>query len=82
MAVGGTAIGALGVGTAFLLYQYLRPKNKRQEQEQTIVLVEEVEPVVIEPQGDGLAHICVNPSELEEIKQILMKHRKAFRIIF
>jgi hypothetical protein len=81
MVIGGTAIGALGIGSAFLLYQYLKPK-KNQEQEQTIVLVEEVEPVIVVPQGDGLAHICVNPSELEEIKQILMKHRKAFRVIF
>jgi len=81
MAIGGTAIGALGVASAFLLYQYLRPK-KSQEHEQTVVLVEEVESVVIEPQGDSLAHICVNPSELEEIKQILIRHRKAFRVIF
>jgi hypothetical protein len=80
LAIGGTAIGALGIASAFLLYQYLRPKNKRQEQEQTVVIVEETESVVIEPQEDGLAHICVNPSELEEIKQLLITHNKAFLI--
>jgi len=79
LAIGGTAIGALGIASAFLLYQYLRPK-KNQEQEQTVVIVEETESVVIEPQGDGLAHICVNPSELEEIKQLLITHNKAFLI--
>ena len=74
MAVAGTAIGALGIGTAFFLYQYLRPKEKREN----TIIIEEIEEVVVQPQEDGLAHICVNPSELEEIKQLLVAHKKRF----
>lgn len=81
LAVGGTAVAALGMGTAFLLYQCLRPKGKQQEKEQTTILIEEVEEVIVQPEAEvGLAHICVNPSELEEIKQILIAHNKAFLI--
>ena len=80
LAVGGTAIAALGMGSAFLLYQYVRPRNTSKEKEQTTILIEEVEEVIVQPQ-DGLAHICVNPSELEDIKQILMTHRKAFQVL-
>jgi len=81
LAVGGTAVAALGMGTVFLLYQYLRPKNQNQEKEQNLVIIEETEQVIVQTQEEnGLAHICVNPSELEEIKQILLAHKKAFLI--
>ena len=79
LAVGGTAIASLGMGSAFFLYQYLRPKTLNQEKE--LVIIEETETVVVKDQEDGLAHICVNPSELEEIKQLLVVHNKAFRVI-
>jgi hypothetical protein len=80
MIVGGTAVGAIGIGTAYMLLRYLRPKkNQNQIQEQDD---EEITAVKI---GDGLpdnvAHICVNSAELEEIKQILMTHRKLFRVL-
>ena len=74
LAIGGTAIAALGMGSAFLLYQYLRPKDKKSEQ--ATIIIEEIEEVIVQPQ----AHICVNPSELEDIKQILIAHNKAFLI--
>jgi hypothetical protein len=80
LAVGGTAIAALGMGSAFLLYQYLRPKDKKSDQVENTIIIEETETVVIKEQNDGLAHICVNPSELEEIKQLLVVHNKAFLI--
>lgn len=82
MIIGGTAVGAIGIGTAYMVLRYLRPKKKQtqtQEQEQDD---EEITAVKI---GDGLpdnvAHICVNSTELEEIKQILMTHRKSFRVL-
>jgi len=82
LAVGSTAVASLGIGIAFLLYQYLRPKNQNQNQEKepNLVIIEETETVVVKEQEDGFAHICVNPSELEEIKQILLAHNKAFLI--
>ena len=81
--VGGTAVGALGIGSAYMVLRYLRPKKRQQtqnqEQEQQD---EEITAVKI---GDGLpenvTHICVSSAELEEIKQILMTHRKPFRVI-
>jgi hypothetical protein len=80
LAVGGTAIAAFGIGTAFFLYQYLRPKEKKSDQVENTIIIEETETVIVEEQKDGLAHICVNPSELEEIKQLLVAHKKGFRV--
>jgi hypothetical protein len=82
--VGGTAVGAIGIGSAFMLLRYMRPKKKQQQnlQEEQQEQQEETTTVKI---GDGLpdnvAHICVSSAELEEIKQILMTHRKPFRVI-
>jgi hypothetical protein len=82
--VGGTAVGALGIGSAYMVLRYLRPKKRQQNQtqEQQEQQDEEITAVKI---GDGLpenvAHICVSSAELEEIKQILMTHRKLFRVI-
>jgi len=80
LAVGGTAIAALGIGLAFFLYRYLRPNDKKSDQVENTIITEETETVVIKEQNDGLAHICVNPSELEDIKQLLLAHNKAFLI--
>jgi len=80
LAVGGTAIAAFGIGTAFLLYQYVRPKEKKSDQVENTIIIEETETVIVEEQKDGLAHICVDPSDLEEIKQLLVAHKKGFRV--
>jgi hypothetical protein len=78
-------VGAIGIGTAYMVLRYLRPKkrqNQTQEQDEQEEQDEEITAVKI---GDGLpdnvAHICVNSAELEEIKQILMTHRKSFRVL-
>jgi hypothetical protein len=80
--VGGTAVGALGIGSAYMLLRYLRPKKRQQNQNQPQEQEDDITAVKI---GDGLpdnvAHICVSSAELEEIKQILMTHRKPFRVI-
>jgi hypothetical protein len=79
--VGGTAVGALGIGLAYILLKYLRPKKRQQNQNQ----IQEDEDATAVKIGDGLpdnvAHICVSSAQLEEIKQILMTHRKPFRVI-
>ena len=80
MIVGGVGMGAVGIGSAYILLQYLRPKKKQEQQGQQEQ--EEVTAVEIEYNlPDNVAHICVNSIELEEIKQILLKHRKPFRIL-
>ena len=75
LAVGGTAIAALGMGSAFFLYRYLKPNDKKSDQVENTV----IEEVVVET-GNDLAHICVNPSDVEDIKQLLLAHNKAFLI--
>jgi len=84
--VGGTAVGALGIGSAYILLKYLRPKKRQQNQNQNLIQEQEQqEEVTTVKISDGLpdnvAHICVSSSELEEIKQILMTHRKPFRVL-
>jgi hypothetical protein len=79
-------MGAVGIGSAYLLLQYLRPKKKQEQQEQQGQQEqqeqEEVTAVEIEYNlPDDVAHICVNSAELEEIKQILLKYRKPFRVL-
>ena len=81
--VGGTAVGAISIASVFMVLRYLRPKKKANQQVQVIEEVQEEPPTEIPIAGSNpaLAHICVNSSELEEIKQILLTHRKLFRII-
>jgi hypothetical protein len=82
-------MGAVGIGSAYLLLQYLRPKKKQGQQEQQgqqgqQEQQEQEEATAVEivyNLPDDVAHICVNSAELEEIKQILLKHRKPFRIL-
>jgi hypothetical protein len=84
--VGGTAVGAISIASIYMALRYLRPKKKEPNQTQQILIQEEQEeeqPTEITIQGSNpaLAHICVNSSELEEIKQLLLTHRKSFRVI-
>jgi hypothetical protein len=81
--VGGTAVGAISIASVFMVLRYLRPKKKANQQVQVIEEIQEEPPTEIPIAGynPALAHICVNSSELEEIKQILLTHRKSFRII-
>ena len=77
-------MGALGIGSAYMLLRYLRPKKRQQNQNQNQTQ-EQDDDITAVKIGDGLpdnvAHICVSSAELEEIKQILMTHRKPFRVI-
>ena len=74
-AVGSAAIGAISVSTLFIAYQYFMPKRKptRTQDEQPQV-------IVLEPDDEGLIPVYVNPGDLEEIKQLLLLHRKPFAI--
>jgi H+/gluconate symporter-like permease len=83
--VGGTAVGAIGIGSAYMLFKYLRPKKRQQKQNQIQEQQEQEEQqeatTIKIGLPDNVAHICVSSAELEEIKQILMTHRKPFRVI-
>jgi len=83
--VGGTAVGAIGIGSAYMLLKYLRPKRKQQNQiqeQQEQEQQEQQESTTVKiGLPDNVAHICVSSAELEEIKQILMTHRKPFRVL-
>jgi hypothetical protein len=77
IAIGSTVIGLAGIGGLLALYKYLRPllekaKNQDQDQEPEIMVV---------PESDKLAHICVNPADLLEITQLLQSLRKEFTVI-
>lgn len=79
-------MGALGIGSAYMVLRYLRPKKRQQtqnqEQQEQEQQDEEITTVKIEDGlSENVAHICVSSAELEEIKQILMTHRKPFRVI-
>ncbi len=82
--LGATAVGAVSVGSILMFLRYLRPKpvqEKEEEltQEQIDQLVTAV--AVQSTMDERLAHICVNSSELEEIKQLLTTNRVRFRIM-
>ena len=72
--VGGTAVGALGIGSAYVLLRYLRPRKKQQQ-----ILEEELTAVTVGT--ENVTHLCVNSSELEEIKQILNRHNKRWMVL-
>ena len=74
MIVGGTAVGALGIGSAYVLLRYLRPKKKQQQ-----TLEEELTAVTVGT--ENVTHLCVSSSDLEEIKQILNRHNKRWMVL-
>jgi len=73
IAVGSAAVGAISLSVLLISYQYFMPKRKPNDNEDTQV-------VVLEPDNEGLMPIYVNPGDLEEIKQLLLLHRKPFAI--
>jgi hypothetical protein len=70
IAIGSAAIGAISFTVLLVSYQYFMPKRKD----------EEMQVIVLEPDNEGLTPIYVNPGDLEEIKQLLLLHRKPFAI--
>jgi len=79
--VGGTAVGAISIASIYMVLRYLRPKKKEPNQTQQIQEQEQPTEIAIQGSNPALAHICVNSSELEEIKQLLLTHRKSFRVL-
>ena len=86
--VGGTAIGALGIGGLFVAAQYLKPpkKEKKREKEKTEGNDKEEEQEQDETTvgirlGEGLSYVCVATSELEEIVELLTAFRKRFHVL-
>lgn len=86
--VGGTAIGALGIGGLFVAAQYLKPpkKEKKREKEKTEGKDKEEEQEQDETTvgirlGEGLSYVCVATSELEEIVELLTAFRKRFHVL-
>lgn len=90
--VGGTAIGALGIGGVFVAAQYLKPpkKEKKREKEKTEGNdkeeeerdeAEKSETTVGIRLGEGLSYVCVATSELEEIVELLTAFRKRFHVL-
>ena len=81
-AIAGVAIGALGIGTVFAVFQYMRvkpsaAKNHTDEESRT----EEPEPPEIKIVPQELSYICINTVDLEEITQILTQSGKRFQVI-
>ena len=74
IAVGGAAIGAISVSALFIAYQYFMTKRKPTKDE------DQAQVIVLEPDDEGLIPVYVNPGDLEEIKQLLLLHRKPFAI--
>ena len=81
IAIGATAVGALTLGSGFMILRSLNPPPKAtpqsieesEEQEQ-----QEQLPTGQLPGSEEVTYICVNSSELEEIKQLLVANRKRF----
>lgn len=74
IAVGSAAVGAISLSVLLVSYQYFMPKRKPNNNE------EQTQVVILEPDDEGLIPIYVNPGDLEEIKQLLLLHRKPFAI--
>ena len=72
IAVGSAAIGAISFTVLLVSYQYFMPKRKTPD--------ESAQVLVLEPDNEGLTPIYVNPGDLEEIKHLLLLHRKPFAI--
>jgi len=70
IAVGGAAVGALTLGTGFLILRSLRKVTQSEQPSE--------QPTEQQSNNEEVAYICVNSSELEEIKQLLVVNQKRF----
>lgn len=81
IAIGATAIGALTLGSGFLILRSLNPPpratNRELEEPEQPEPEQEQQPTQ-QPGDEEVTYICVNSSELEEIKQLLVANRKRF----
>jgi hypothetical protein len=89
IAIGATAVGALTLGSGFLILRSLKPPRPAEqtdpmeqadqtEQIQQIQQIQQTDQTVPSQSSDDVAYICVNSSELEEITQLLMTNRMRF----
>ena len=91
MAITGVAVGALGLGSVAVLFQYLKPQPKVNEEEdkenqeasqeanqadiQKEIQITEVQ------MPDPLTYLCINTVDLEDIALILTAFKKRFQVI-
>ena len=90
--VGGTAIGALGIGGAFAIVQYLQQKRSRTERRRREEKEEEeteeangaenkqTKAVGIRL-GEGLSYLCVATADLEDVVRLLTVFQKRFHVL-
>jgi hypothetical protein len=80
IAIGATAIGALTLGSGFLILRSLNPPPRatNRELEEPEEQPEPEQQPTQQPGDEEVTYICVNSSELEEIKQLLVANRKRF----
>ena len=77
IAIGATAVGALALGSGFMILRSLKPPRQA-DQSQPTGPTEPTQPT--ESSDEDVAYICVNSSELEEITQLLMTNRMRFLV--
>ena len=89
IAIGATAVGALALGSGFLILRSLKPPRPAEQAEPTEPMeqadqtgqteqIQQTDQTVPSQSSDDVAYICVNSSELEEITQLLMTNRMRF----
>ena len=93
--VGGTAIGALGIGGAFAIVQYLQQKRSRTErrrreekeeaEEEEAEEANRAENKQMEAVGirleEGLSYVCVVTADLEDVVRLLTVFQKRFHVL-
>jgi len=88
--IGGTAIGALGVGGLVLFAQFMKSsKNEKQAQDRTQDKAQDKPKEDTEPEdtsirirlNEGLSYLCVNTSDLEFIKVLLTEFRTRYHVL-
>ena len=81
--VTGVAVGALGIGSIAVLFQYLRraPKaseqNKEKEENKGKEGIQEIEVQM----PDALTYLCINTVDLEDVTFLLTLFKKRFQVI-
>jgi hypothetical protein len=86
IAIGATAVGALTLGSGFLILRSLKPPRpaeqtdpmEQADQTGQTEQIQQTDQTVPSQSSDDVAYICVNSSELEEITQLLMTNRMRF----
>jgi len=79
--VTGVAVGALGIGSVAVLFQYLKATPKETSKPDT----EEEDQIQLEntevQMPDAVTYLCINTADLEDIKLILTAFKKRFHVM-